>query len=423
MLRRLSISKGTSILALFSVPIALVLLSDNILSFIVPIAIENTVKSNLVTGLILGFSSLVGMFSDYIFPSILKDLSWKAQFLATIILALFFPIISAFGTIYSLVWVFIIISILWGIYYELLIFSEEDFMVEEEQQKDYSKDWSILMSLNVVTNIIGPIIASSFLLLAVWEYTFILVGLVVVAVIYTVIVFGVEIKDNSIHKPKKLKKHRLSADLFREFAMWKELAKETVPVLILYFMLSWIDMTFFVLGGIFGVELQGEGGMEWIVVLLYNIPTILVSFIVVKSNIRHRKKFWGTIALLLGCSLFSLMAFAQNSKVLVIAIILSGSVAIAFAWPLSKAVLSDISKRADKYGTHVMGLYNAVGSFACFISPIIMGYIADQIGYYKMFSIMGVIGVVLATYLLITTPKKLKLNHQQLDKIDASFKL
>jgi len=357
MLRRLNVSKGTSILALFAVPIALVLLSDNILSFIVPIAIENTVKSNFVTGLIMGFSSLVGMFSDYIFPSILKDLSWKAQFFVTIILALFFPIISAFGTIYGLVWVFIIISILWGIYYELLIFSEEDFMLEEERPKDYSKDWSILMSLNVITNIIGPIIASSFLLLAVWEYTFILVGFIVVALIYTVIIFGVKIGDNSSQAHQKVKPHRLSADLFREFVVWKELAREMVPVLVLYFMLCWIDMTFFVLGGIFGVELQGGGGMEWIVILLYNIPTILASLIVIKSGIRHRKKFFGTISLLIGSIFFSLMVFAQDSKALVIVIILSGSITISFAWPLSKAVLSDISKRAGKYGANVMGLY------------------------------------------------------------------
>jgi len=54
-------------LALFSVPVALILLTDNILSFIVPIAISDVVKSSFILGLIMGLSSFVGLVFDYIF--------------------------------------------------------------------------------------------------------------------------------------------------------------------------------------------------------------------------------------------------------------------------------------------------------------------------------------------------------------------
>jgi sugar phosphate permease len=51
---------------------------------------------------------------------------------------------------------------------------------------------------------------------------------------------------------------------------------------------------------------------------------------------------------------------------------------------------------------------------------MIMGLIADNIGYYKMFSVMGLIGIVVSIILLIITPKKIRLNQIELKKIEDS---
>jgi len=223
LLRNLRLHRGTSVLALFSVPVALVLLSDNILSFIIPINLEEVTGSNFLTGLIIAFSSLVGLFSDYLFPPFLKNISWKMQFLLSGIMALFLPIIATLGKIYSSAWLFLIASIIWGIYYELLIFSEEDFMVEEENKSDYSKDWSILSSMHFITNVIGPIIASAFILMPIWQYTFVLIGFVAVGLIYTLSIFGFEFthidEDNKL--TGKAKRHKFNLELFREIKIWK----------------------------------------------------------------------------------------------------------------------------------------------------------------------------------------------------------
>ena len=414
-------------LALFSLPIALILMSDNILSFIVPIEIGKVVHSNLLTGSILGFSSLVGLFSDYLFPSFLKNLSWKVQFIVAVIMALFFPIISALGIIYSSIWLFLMVSILWGVYYELLIFSEEDFIVEEEEKREYSKDWSVLMSMNVFTNILGPIFASILIILPVWNFTTILVALVVIGLIYSLTVFGFEIihpenKDDESIK-KITRRHRLTAELFREFKLWKEFLKDMLPILLLVFFLNWIDMTFFVWGGLFGVQLVGTNGLEWIIIVLYNIPTILIMFLLLKKPVERKKKLYATIALLLAGICFGLVGLFKNLGLLVLIPLTTGAFAIAFSWPLVRAAISDITKRAGIYKTNMMGVYNAVGSFACFISPIIMGYIADGLGYYTMLSIMGIMAITIAIVLLVIMPRKIRVKHQELDRIDASLKI
>jgi MFS family permease len=417
----LRITKNSNQLAFFIVPIALLLLVDNILSFIIPINIEETVQSNFLTGLILGASALVGFFSDILLPPFLKNLSWKIQFLITIILALFFPVLAALGSIYGLVWLFFLISILWGLYYEFMIFAEEDFVVEEEKQTNYSRDWGILSSVNVFTNIIGPIIASSLLLFPILNYTAILVGLLLIAVVYTVSIFGVKIHEKDVAvtsiKPSRI---RLTKSIFKEFHMWKELSSDMYPLLILYFMICWVDMTFFVLGGVFGIEMQGENGMEWVILMLYNVPVMIVSIIVAKLAIRKKKKLYAIIALLVGSIVFALMGLFEGNNYLVYLTVFIASISIAFASPLAKAVLSDITKRADGNGRYVLGLYNGVGSIACFISPMIMGLIADNIGYYKMFSVMGLIGIVVSIILLIITPKKIRLNQIELKKIEDS---
>jgi len=419
MRRILNFSKEKTSIVQFMVPIILILISDNILSFIVPITLNSIVGSSFIVGLIVGLSSLVGLFSDFIFPSVLKSLSWKIQFLVTIILALFFPIISALGSIYGVVWIFVLVSILWGIYYELLIFSEEDFVNTEEVPRDYSRDWSLLLSLNVVTNISGPIVGSALLLLPVWNYTFALVGLVVIALVYTVAVFGVQVYDKNIAEIPRKRKLGLSRELFRELKLWKEIARESVPFLIMYFVLNWVDMTFFVLGGIFGIELQGNSGMEWIVLIVYHLPSIVATIVIFRSGIYRKKKLYAIFALIIGGVFFSLLGFVGGNKTVVLGLIFAGSVAIGFAWPLSKSILSDLGRRAGPYKKQFMGLYNATASVACCTAPSIMGLIADSIGYYWMFSIMGVTCIIVGVLLLSIVPKRILVMHQKLEAVDV----
>lgn len=420
--------KGTSMLALFSLPVVLILLSDNILSFIIPIEIEKAVNSNFLVGAILGFSSLVGFFSDYLFPQFFKDLSWKVQFIVAVIIALFFPIISALGIIYSSVWLFLIVSILWGIYYELLIFSEEDFMVEEEKKHDYSKDWSILMSMNMVTNLIGPIIGSTLILLPVWNFTLILVMIVAIALIYSLMIFGFKTNHKADQEDEKTikrirKQHRFTTELFREIKLWKEFLKEMAPILILTAFLNLIDMTFFTLGGLFGIELVGSNGFEWIILFAYNVPTIFVMLFLLRRPIEKKKKLYSTISLLFAGMAYSLVGLFEGTGLLVLIPLTLGAISISFAWPLVRASISDIARRAGIYGANVNGVYNATGSVACFISPIIMGLLVDSYGFYIMFSIMGVICTVIAVLLLVVMPKVIKVRHVELEKIDASLKI
>jgi len=422
MLRRIGIHKGSSKLVLFSVPVALILLTDNILSFIVPIAINDVVSSSFLLGVIMGFSSLAGLFSDYLFPSIFKRIQWRTKFVIAMIMALFFPIISALGMIYSLIWIFVILCILWGVYYELLIFSEEAFIDEEEDKNNYSTGWSILLSLNVVTNIIGPVVGSALILFPIWNYTFILVGLVAIALIYTLLMFNDE--DNFISlSTTSGKKKRLSilTNLFNEFPIWKEFLHEMAPLLVLGFMMYWVDMTMFVLGGVYGIKLVGDNGMEWIIIVLYNLPTVFITLFLLRNHIYKKKKLYATISLLLTGISFMLIIFLPSNSLLILIPIFLASLGMAFMFPFVKASISDIARRSGNNKDNVMGVYNAVGSLACIISPIVMGLVADIYGFSFMFFIMGIVSIIVAILLLFIMPRKILLNHAKLDSIESAL--
>jgi len=421
--RGLKLNKGASLLALFSIPVTLVLISDNILSFAVPIEVERVVNSNFLTGLIIGLASLVGLFSDYIFPPFLKNLTWKIQFVVALVLAIFFPIFSSLGIIYKSVFFFVIMSIFWGAYYELMTFSEEDFIVEEEHRHDYSKDWSVLLSLNVVTNITGPIIASTFLFLSTPYMGVILTGFMFVGLLFTLGTFGVQIKHPDEAVPDKIqqiqKRHRVNSEIFKEFNLWREFLKEMSPVLIATFILNWIDTTIFVVGGLFGLQITGNNGMEWIIIVLYNIPSIFVTYFLFRRPIFKRKKFYEIVALLIAGVSYGTVIFFVHWGLMVLIPMTIGAIAVALSWPLNRAIVSDITKRADRFGPNVLGIYNATASLSYFLGAVIMGFVADHYGYYTMFSILGFISILISVLLLFITPKKTIVNHKILEAING----
>jgi len=107
-------------MAIFLIPLLLIYFTDSILSFIFPIVVENLSDSNTLLGLIMSLSALIGLICDLIFPQYLKKHSWRFMLFLAIIIEFIFLLTTIFGQMFQVIGFFLLGSLIWGIYYELL---------------------------------------------------------------------------------------------------------------------------------------------------------------------------------------------------------------------------------------------------------------------------------------------------------------
>jgi MFS family permease len=90
---------------------------------------------------------------------------------------------------------------------------------------------------------------------------------------------------------------------------------------------------------------------------------------------------------------------------------------MSLCWPLDDAIFSDLQKRLGKHGLHLIGLSQASYSVAYIIAPTFMGFLADKVGYNSSFAIIGIIAAAIGIFLLIITPRKLRMPQKELSQV------
>jgi len=400
---------------IFLLPITLFRLSDSILSYIFPIVLETHVNSNLIVGGIISLSSVIGLICDFVLPQIFPNKSWRFLLVSGLLISLTFPIAMALGDIFGLLSIFILAVIIWGVYYEFLLFAEQNFVVSEFKKEEYSKTWGIIGIILDSIGIIAPIIGSILLVLGTYTYTSITIFIQIIALIFAILLLTKSDLKSENRNLSKMKEH---ISVLKEMRYWGTLSKKIVPLLIMAFLLELVSATFWVFGGLFGRELIGVPGLDWGVLVISVIPTLIGSIIMSKLKIQKRKKFLSQLSLLTGGLILIPFALFEGNVTVILAVIFISSFFLSFSWPLNDAVYSDLQKRLEKKGMHLMGLSNAGYSLAYIVCPILMGFLSDLVGFYKAFSILGIILFVVALLLIIFTPKKLRMPHTSLEKIN-----
>ena len=131
-----------------------------------------------------------------------------------------------------------------------------------------------------------------------------------------------------------------------------------------------------------------------------------------KKILSGKKKIAEILTLTAGLALL-LLAFI-DSLVGILLIILLSSILLSIAFPLADAVYSDIIARMGKQDQHLIGLSNSTFSVAYIIGPILAGLIAQFFGEQKTFAVLGLGVALVSAFLLLTTPKKLKLPQAEI---------
>lgn len=398
-------------MTVFYIAFFLMIIADGIMGYVFPIVVERDLGSNTLMGIIMALSSVTGLICDFVFPSLISNKNWKQLLTTCIILAFLFPLASYLGESFQLIGFFVIATIIWGLYYEFLAFSQQNYIVEKDKARDFSKDWGFLAVLISIMEVITPILGSTLLILSASGYPF-FVSIILTIALFTLLLSG-SVQSRSEMKPLESTSKQLIR-LVRELKVWDLLSPRVWQVLVVSFVLQTVFAAYWVFGGLFGQQLVGDEGFDWIVMFLYAVPCLIASILLSRYLIKRRKKFFTHLLLIFGGLFMISIMFLEGSLILMgIAIFLS-SFMFALAYPLNNAVFSDLGVRLGKERNHLFGMINAVGSVAYITVPVVLGIISDAFSYYFAFSFIGFISFIVGLFLIFTTPKKLRLPQKEL---------
>lgn len=374
----------------------------------------------------MSLTSLTAVVCDVVFPSLLKHKTWRFYLLGGTIFSLLFPLITLLGELSSAVWMFLLASLFWGVYYELVQFSHQSFVVAVEQKTNYTRDWGIIGLVISIGVLIGSIIGSNLLVLNDVVRTFTVsfiqgISLVLVLVLMMLIKKKrdeLETKSAGVFEVRSLTRHKLA--LWKEAAYWKVLLVKVWPVILVGVLIEFVDATFWSLGSLFGIDIFGKGDMDWFLLTMYSLPLALGALVMMKVNIHVRKKFYSDVALLFGGLCLTFLFFTSGNVFLTLLAIFIGSLFFAVVWPLNEAVYSELLRRMGKENIHLLGLAKANLSLAYMVAPIFMGFLADRFGYFNTFGLLGLLCFASGILLIYITPRKIRMPGNDIQSISVS---
>lgn len=399
---------------LFCLPLFFLMLADGAMAYIFPILVEENLNSNTLMGVIMALSSVAGLVSDFTFPQLLKDRSWKFQLIAAILLAVLFPISLSIGIVTSSIYLFILGSAVWGVYWEFMAFSQQSYVISEDKSGEYSKDWGILYLIHQITAVIGPILGSMLLMQSLVNTNITIITFLVFSLIFSLIISKKSTRNEISAQKIGIKQ---TFNIIKEARYWRLLSVNIWPVMIISITSTIINAFFWTIGGLFGTELFGEHGVDWIVLVLFSGPTIFGALILTRVSIKNKKKKFSQIFLTIGSAFLAMLFLAEGSKFLILLLITLGSFSLAFIGPLNEAVYSDLLERLKKDRLHLLGIAKANVSIAFIIGPLLAGFLADRLDYLVTFSIVGVFGVIVGLILLLVTPKKIRISQSKIREL------
>lgn len=377
-----------------------VMLADAVISFWLPNLLQDALKSPVLMGLVISFQSVIGFAADLTFPKMLRSATvrwFSLMAIFTSAITLLFVLGTTFEPLVSL---FLITMALWGVYYEFMSFARQQFVAEAIPPEEHSAVWGFFGVFLNLAYFLGPLLAA-FLLT---KGNFIAAG---VTFILLIIAFIITSSYGRSHQ-KKPEFDIATVRIWEELKRWKDLLKHIWPVIIVSLFLGFIDSTFWTTGAVWTERLSRVSPWGSLFLPLYSLPSLFVSFIVARWAIAKGKKRMTLLFMLASGVFLSLIGLSAHIAWQLISIFLF-SLTVSFCSPLLEGVYSDISARLGSEKKHMFGMTSSAVNISYIVWPPIAGFIALKVGERMTFSVMGILTVLVAIFLLVVTPRKLKM--------------
>jgi len=394
----------------YCVIIFLISLADGVMSYTAPIFIENSLNSASKMGLIIAASSLAGLIFDFLFGELLSKKSYRFYLSAALVLAFLFP--SMFLTLSPKVHFFILGMFTWGIYYELIRFSDFHFINTYTNKDEHAKSWGTLLIFKSLAYTLGPLIAS-LLISKYFSLSFISALSFVLLAFFLFLAFSRthnKKEQNFENRPKKV-------SLIEELKIWKILFKKVWALWLFILVIFMLDAAFWTAGAVLSETLKQKSALGGFFLTVYMVPGLFMGLLAQKvSKPLGKKKIAFISGLFSGLILIS-VGFTHNVPLLLVLVFISSTLG-ALSVPEILATFEDYVARLQSFGNDMISLERTGENASYIIGPIIAGFLAQVLGFQKVFSVMGALLAITAAVALIFTPRKIPMPQKELSNFN-----
>jgi len=391
-----------------SVVLFFVFLGDAILSDWVPTYIQKSMGGSLIMGLVISFSSIVGLGTDLLLPQLMKRATSGRLMTMAIGASLVFAGILLWSIQWPLVLLFLAGMAVWGIYYEFMGFGSQQMVAESVPSGDRSGAWALIGIFRSLAYFLGPILGSWLALTqGNVQVVYLAAGCVVVGYVFW------KIFKYSDREKEKVQVIGEKLNILDEMDHWRVLFVHVWPILIISLTLGLVDATFWTTGTVLSDMLAAQHWMGGMFLPLYMLPPVIVGVVISKWGIKNGKKKVAERFMLLGGVCLSMLGIVDGVAMLLLASLATG-IMISVAWPMMEAVYSDIVARMGRERKHMLGLSNSTTSIAYIIGPVTAGWLASMVGEKMTFVAVGLFTVLVSVVLLMVTPRKLALPQREI---------
>jgi len=400
-------SRFNTLLA-YALIIFFVRFGDAIMSYFSPNYIQ-AATNPLLTGFIMASSSMCGITCDFLFGKWFAHRSYRFFLTWGITLALLFPLIFLLLPAHALT--FILGMIVWGIYCEMLSFSNFNFINHTMSHNHHDTGWSVLQTFVALAYMLAPLVASflvglSFKLTLLVAFLFIIIG----AIGYQVFTRQHVKSVATIEKPS----YQLTT--IETLRLWLLLGRRLWPILLFVFVIWMLDAVFWNAGSILAEQLTEKGILGGLLFLAYLAPALFMGFVANRISRYAGKKRTAYLAGICAGTFF-ICAGIVNQPFILFGLIALASTFIAIAIPEVNGTIEDYLERLGHSANYLISLDSAATSMSYIIGPILTGITATYFSYQFSFSMIGILIVIASLVALIATPRKIHLPQHRIRKI------
>lgn len=398
----------------FAFIIFFIFLADAMMSYTVPVLLTNHLHSSLWMGIIIGTSSIAGISCDFLFTKFFSRKNYVFFGIWLFLIAFSFP--SSLLFLPKNIYIFLLSMIVWGIYFELIKFTQFQYINKNVHYKDHAKSWGIFEFIHAFSLFLAPIIAGY--LLNKSENLALSTSMALYIIGFTLFIFF-EIfrkKKKADFTQENIKANGVRSSAV-EIKIWEIILKKLWPIWLMFFALALTDTAFWTIGVLLSEELKTQHFLGLFILPAYKIPFLFMPFFANKISLVWGKKRTSFVASIIGGLILFIGALFIHSYNLIF-VIFAFSMFISICYPLIYATFEDYVSRSDEVQNDIVGIQNSAFSAAYIIGPILAGILSTFLRYEIIMGIFGLNLVIFAYIAIIFTPRKIKIPHKELLEVE-----
>lgn len=394
----------------YCITILFVYLADSIMSYVTPSYLEDGLNSTTLMGIIFATSSAVGFIVDFLFGEMFANKNYRFFLKWSIVLAIGFP----FGYLIlpASIITFLIGLAIWGIYFELISFSNSRYVIEKTDPHHHELAWGIMYFFRASSLTFGPLLAAVLLNIS---YNAAFSAAIFFLIIAIILYYLEKDKHRAVYKSPE----KFNVNVLKEAKLWSLFSKKLWLLLLFGFGTVFIDASFWSIGTILSEDLYLQnGGIPGVLLVLYSLPLFFMGFFAKRFAVPLGKKRAAFITAAIG-SVFLILSGLTKDYNLICLFTFIFACFFAVSGTELKGVFADYDARTGKFSNSLIGLESGVYSLAYIISPIVSGILADKFGINTTFSIIGIGMLFIIIICLLLTPKKIKMPQSDLELLEG----